>query len=1543
MASDIDSLLSIADSSLTGLTRRGSLPRPPRLIGNAAAATSAMTAAVNAAAAAAAAKGARATVDSKEKEEARNSHSGGHATAAPVAAASSGLWGSPIDLQAQVAALQATANGRGPPPATVYPPRHSVGSNNHSSSSSAAASSTPVASVSSHNAGSTTSRTPRASSSTRNPTSSSFVVGAGGLPTQLIASRDFEASSPPIERVLTRPPNLRQKSMGAPAGNGPLVLPAAAGATHSGGATTERGGSAGASVRFAAIPPSAARSVGSSAGVLASPRGSSPAHPPPMSPLMAPLLLQQHSTPLSSSPAPNVRGLPSSSLPTSPILNTLSPTPPLPLPYHHISGPVPFAGSLLATSDLDYHATIQRRVAAAGLLPVVGSAPSAILSPTPSALHQSPPLSYRPTPPKFHRASSIGSPITAVVASPQHTPVPPAASASIFVSPLQLGEKAAAAPVSSRTPRTAALATINLNAASPLMIGASSSHFPMPPPMNLSRRGTLTSTSTRLALQMPLNDEQISAPVMVAAGGGSTPPPALPPSGTGSAPNSARVPQPPTSPSTYFRSMLQPSPQPTANTPRVSFAGTAGGAPATAPDANEAPEGTVRRNSRKSFIAGATPLAPGLVAMTSSASPSPASVLSSPRTPRHQTGGASTSPARDRLGSVHWEDDTSAVDLTNRVRARSISRGAASSRASSAGTERSPRTVTVTDEDGTVNNEELEDEREQQREASRRTSNATPSADAAAAGSTSDTEPTANSSSKPNSRRGTLNKFALVDPITGLPLAAVQAKRRASAVYMGMLPDQTVMADSAAVLAAAGVTSPSHDGRALSHEQAALAAQQVLNSLSPLHAAALHQSTSSAGANSVPVQMAVGELALSNMMSAVRVKQVELAQQRVAPTLMQQAKVITAAIILQKQARLAERRAVLQKRQAEQDAYEAALEAQHAVADAAAREARIREQQAMLERTGSASFSPRSSAAGAHLSAFSGSGGGPRSSREGGGGGESEPRFRPTFLSKRSSLGQAFDFSEFDFSGSGTAWGKDAIGSHLLRTPRSVAPSAPAAPAAPEIPPPIVPHSTGFGSGLVSDNNGAHHPLMNPSHPNFMSHLNPNSSNYNSHINPRHANFNPLNNPAHPEHDPKYNNPRSEHFNPFYNHPKFRMHMQGTTIGAAQKKETNIVRDGETEDLVEALKELHAGSTNHPAHPSHPLFTPHHAEDLVAMLPQQHPVLQIVTKEWAHAQAIANVDAASASPQPSPRATADPNTILTPHGGAYKWGRSAAAASPTSVTSPSVRSPSPRRGGNNPQHAGLSAFQAKRAQLAEKRQQGAASLMQQAKAALRAAAEGHEYIPITARPGVSLTQQLSELSPQQLEQLRRETINTTLGMHDSPSHNRPGRSSSVPTQPSDSPSGGGITMSKFFRDTLQQALGGDEIWQMAKDIHNEGGKTANGKRGVTGEGISLSSLSLQAHMALFGAGALTDSDGRPLDSQGNYLDLDADSRGPRGAVAIAPFPPKKFFLDAEVERYEQELRLQLMRDHETRVREFQDMVNLARRKWHAGREGISVD
>ena len=166
-----------------------------------------------------------------------------------------------------------------------------------------------------------------------------------------------------------------------------------------------------------------------------------------------------------------------------------------------------------------------------------------------------------------------------------------------------------------------------------------------------------------------------------------------------------------------------------------------------------------------------------------------------------------------------------------------------------------------------------------------------------------------------------------------------------------------------------------------------------------------------------------------------------------------------------------------------------------------------------------------------------------------------------------------------------------------------------------------------------------------------------------------------------------------------------------------------------------------------------------------------------------------------------------------------------------------------------------------------------------------------------------------------------------------------------------------MVLSKFFRDTLQKALGGDEIWQVAKELHNGGaGGSGDGARNGAGgggnpagpraldlSGISLSSLSLQAHMALFGAGALTDSDGRPLDAHGNYLDgggpdaFDGSGTGrsrPDRAVPIAPFPPKKFFLDAEVEQYENELREQLKRDHESRVRDYEDMVNLARRRWH---------
>jgi hypothetical protein len=151
---------------------------------------------------------------------------------------------------------------------------------------------------------------------------------------------------------------------------------------------------------------------------------------------------------------------------------------------------------------------------------------------------------------------------------------------------------------------------------------------------------------------------------------------------------------------------------------------------------------------------------------------------------------------------------------------------------------------------------------------------------------------------------------------------------------------------------------------------------------------------------------------------------------------------------------------------------------------------------------------------------------------------------------------------------------------------------------------------------------------------------------------------------------------------------------------------------------------------------------------------------------------------------------------------------------------------------------------------------------------------------------------------------------------------------------------------------LARALGGDEVWQMAKELHLAG-KDGRPPRELDFSGVSLSALGLQAHMSLFGAGALTDSDGRPVDAHGNYLDVPhggaADDGGDERngnrerAVPIAPFPPRVFFLDSEVARYEAALREQLRRDHEQRVRDYEDMVNRARRKWNLNMDGGRLD
>lgn len=187
----------------------------------------------------------------------------------------------------------------------------------------------------------------------------------------------------------------------------------------------------------------------------------------------------------------------------------------------------------------------------------------------------------------------------------------------------------------------------------------------------------------------------------------------------------------------------------------------------------------------------------------------------------------------------------------------------------------------------------------------------------------------------------------------------------------------------------------------------------------------------------------------------------------------------------------------------------------------------------------------------------------------------------------------------------------------------------------------------------------------------------------------------------------------------------------------------------------------------------------------------------------------------------------------------------------------------------------------------------------------------------------SLESQLSRFTPQQLEAIRRETINGALGME----------VSSADPQAH-------VGMSKFFRATLQKALGGEELWKLALDIHAHP-QARKGAEDDPLKGISLSSMSLKAHMSLFGEGALTDSDGRPIDAFGNYLDLGrGDSAGDQRALAISPFPPKCFFLAELVEKYEAELREQLKKDHEQRVREYEDVVQVLKRHWQAEMSGL---
>lgn len=787
----------------------------------------------------------------------------------------------------------------------------------------------------------------------------------------------------------------------------------------------------------------------------------------------------------------------------------------------------------------------------------------------------------------------------------------------------------------------------------------------------------------------------------------------------------------------------------------------------------------------------------------------------------------------------------------------------------------------------------------------------------------------------------------LLDPLTGLPID--RTKQRES-VYMNMID----------------VPPTSPDPLDLQ------AATNLLNSLSSLHQTAVMTNGAPAAVNGE-----VGPAAMGKIMSAVKVERVELKTLFKAPTLMQQAKAITAAIILQKQARIAERRAIIQKRQAEADALEQELEAAAAATAAAARDQRARDRQLRIERQTSREM-------GFHVPSDDDE---PANSRLGGvrrmrsiefeSKTEHEPRTartqRTPTIGPTSSLNRlgSLDFSVFDFSGAGTAWGKDQIGSHLKV--KSVDRPAPVEVAPVRPPSPPKPHSSGFGLGTTDDNNGAHHPLMNPTHPNFFSHLNPNSINYNSHINPKHDNYNPLNNPTHPHHDDKYNNPRHPLFNPFYKHPKLA-----------------------SKDYIQSTFHLHGGSPLHPAHPAHPMFTPH---------TPTHAITQAV---------IANSFSNLASP------THNPNMVQTPSGSVHKWTSNQAGvgannneyaggagsdtnsgltidtaanagangsvssrafdASPLSPTSPSILPSltrptsfarpgslgygfgpnSPRVGPISPRNNGgtvgfgfgttsggarttyLTARDKRQAYVLERdsrerqiAQEFAKALhAKKAEANLASPAAKVEATPtfdpadpfanldLSGKSGVPLAKQFARFTYQQLEFIRREAVNASIGMP------TPGKKGGQHGGNDSS----GSTMSKFFRETLQKALGGD-IWRLAQEI----AANPDSKRGAPDDplkGISLCSLSLKAHMALFGAGALTDSDGRPVDEFGCYLDVDDQSGERATAIPIAPFPPKKFFLQDEAQLYEAELREQLKKDHESRVREYEDVVNIAKRRWN---------
>ena len=800
----------------------------------------------------------------------------------------------------------------------------------------------------------------------------------------------------------------------------------------------------------------------------------------------------------------------------------------------------------------------------------------------------------------------------------------------------------------------------------------------------------------------------------------------------------------------------------------------------------------------------------------------------------------------------------------------------------------------------------------------------------------------------------------LLDPLTGAPID--RTKKRAS-VYFGMIEDPTPSTNAANSVPPVSSTELA-------------AATNLLNSLSPLHNAALNAtgvnsssigldgSTSATYTGGVVGNNSSGAASLEKMMSAVKVEKVELKTLFKAPTLMQQAKVITAAIILQKQARIAERRAIIKQRQAEAEAHEAELEAAAAEQSAAAREARAKARfERQLSRDGtSRDFNRARSRFGRHLSTGGTSSGNDYSdddSKQLSASGPTSPKSgaaRPSHL-RMPSLQQlqhqermargSLNFSDFDFSGTGTAWGKDQIGSHLR--PRNMPKSTPAietSAAMEDLTPKI--HPTGFGEGTTSDNNGAHHPLMNPTHPNFLSHLNPNSTNYNSHINPKHENYNPLNNPSHPDHDTRFNNPRHALFNPFYKHPKVM-----------------------NPEFIRSTFHLHGGSSQHPAHPAHPLFTPHQPSTPIP----HNAVHPFSSREKPPNHSISGTTSTLNTNTNQLSLLSNSNTIHTPSGGHHKWAPDSsqhhsrvrsvtrhgvndvplssshfARSTPSYQTMMIPTSPhsydlnlglgnfaqSPPQSLLSPRDRRSTNLTHREAQEQELAQELAKAIISHADAVKSSPAsvspasaaasttparqqqqqqqlssdmppfdpsDPLASLDLSGKTGVPLSKQFARLTYQQVEMIRKEALNSSLGMP-----------SSLTTASSDGSNNLGL--SKFFYETLKNALGGDDIWKLASDMH----ANPNAKRGDPNDplkGVSLSSLSLQAHMSLFGAGALTDSDGRPIDSNGYYFDVDEDER--QRATAIAPFPPKKFFLTDEVERYEAELREQLKKDHEGQI------------------------